>query len=145
MTATTSASHSTWLRGLAAIIVGLLVGGVVNMAIVTFGPALIPPPAGVDPTNAESLAGAMHLFEPRHFVMPFFAHALGTLAGALVAWLIAVSHKAKFAYAIGVIFLCGGIAACFMIPAPLWFMALDLILAYLPMAWLATRIGARMR
>lgn len=133
------------LRNILAIIVGLLVGGVVNMAIVTFGPALIPPPAGVDPTNAESLAGAMHLFEPRHFVMPFLAHALGTLAGALVAWLIAASHKAKFAYAIGVIFLCGGIAACFMIPAPLWFMALDLILAYLPMAWLATRIGARMR
>lgn len=133
------------LRNILAIIVGLLVGGVVNMAIVTFGPALIPPPAGVDPTNAESLAGAMHLFEPRHFVMPFLAHALGTLAGALVAWLIAASHKAKFAYAIGVIFLCGGIAACFMIPAPLWFMALDLILAYLPMAWLSTRIGARMR
>lgn len=133
------------LRNILAIIVGLLVGGVVNMAIVTFGPALIPPPAGVDPTNAESLAGAMHLFEPRHFVMPFLAHALGTLAGALVAWLIAASHKAKFAYAIGVIFLCGGIAACFMIPAPLWFMVLDLILAYLPMAWLATRIGARMR
>ena len=133
------------LRNILAIVAGLAVGSVVNMAIVTLGPALIPPPAGVDPTNAESLAGAMHLFQPRHFVMPFLAHALGTLAGALVAWLIAASHKAKFAYAIGVIFLCGGIAACFMLPTPAWFMALDLVVAYLPMAWLATRIGARMR
>ena len=133
------------LRNILAIIVGLLVGSVVNMSIVTLGPALIPPPAGVDPTNAQSLAGAMHLFEPRHFVMPFLAHALGTLAGALAAWFIAASHKANFAYAIGVVFLCGGIAACFMIPAPAWFMALDLIVAYLPMAWLATWIGARLR
>lgn len=133
------------LRNILAILAGLLVGGIVNMAIVTLGPALIPPPAGVDVTNAESLAGAMHLFEPRHFAMPFLAHALGTLAGALAAWLIAAGHKARFAYAIGAIFLCGGIAACFMIPAPAWFMALDLIVAYLPMAWLATRLGAWLR
>ena len=31
-----------------------------------------------------------------------------------------------------------------MIPAPTWFKALDLLVAYLPMAWLATQIGARL-
>jgi hypothetical protein len=30
-----------------------------------------------------------------------------------------------------------------MIPAPAWFIALDLVVAYLPMAWLATRVGNR--
>lgn len=39
--------------------------------------------------------------------------------------------------------LAGGVAAGFMIPAPAWFIALDWLAAYLPMAWLATRIGAR--
>ena len=39
--------------------------------------------------------------------------------------------------------LIGGIAACFMIPAPAWFMALDLLVAYLPMAWLAIRLGKK--
>ena len=29
------------------------------------------------------------------------------------------------------------------IPAPAWFVALDLCAAYLPMAWVGTRIGAR--
>lgn len=132
------------LRNVLAVVVGLVIGGVVNMAIVGLGPALIPPPAGVDVTKPESLAAAMHLFEPRHFVMPFLAHALGTLVGALVAYLIAASHKARFAYAISVVFLCGGIAACFMIPAPIWFIALDLLVAYLPMAWLAGWLGARL-
>jgi hypothetical protein len=32
-----------------------------------------------------------------------------------------------------------------MIPAPSWFIALDLLAAYLPMAWLGVRIGARMK
>jgi len=40
--------------------------------------------------------------------------------------------------------LVGGIAACFMIPAPAWFMAADLLLAYLPMVWLAIKAGQRM-
>jgi hypothetical protein len=32
-----------------------------------------------------------------------------------------------------------------MIPAPAWFIALDLIVAYLPMAWLAVRVGTRLK
>lgn len=132
------------LRNVLAIIAGVAIGGGVNMALVTLGPSLIPPPDGVDVTTAEGLRNAMHLLEPRHFVMPFLAHALGTLVGALVAYLIAATRKVQMAYVIGVVFLCGGVAASFMIPAPAWFIALDLLAAYLPMAWLGTRIGARL-
>ena len=133
------------LRNALALIAGLVLGGAANMALVTIGPSLIPPPAGVDVTNAESLAKGIHLFEPRHFVMPFLAHAVGTLVGALAAYLLAATHRAPIAWAIGAVFLCGGVAASFMIPAPAWFIALDLLVAYLPMAWLAIRIGARIR
>ena len=77
--------------------------------------------------------------------MPFLAHAVGTLAGALAAYLIAATYRAQIAYVIGAVFLCGGVAASFMIPAPAWFIALDLLAAYLPMAWLSIQIGARMR
>jgi len=76
--------------------------------------------------------------------MPFLAHAPGTLAGALGGCLIAVTHRLPIALAIGVLFLCGGVAASFMIPAPAWFIALDLPLAYIPMAWLGARLGARL-
>ena len=41
--------------------------------------------------------------------------------------------------------LCGGVAASFMIPAPAWFIALDLLAAYLPMAWLAILVGTRIK
>jgi hypothetical protein len=133
------------LRNVVAILAGIAIGGGVNMALITLSPSLIPPPAGVDVNSAESLSKAMHLFEPRHFIMPFLAHAIGTLAGALAAYLIAASYKAQIAYVIGAVFLCGGVAASFMIPAPTWFIALDLLAAYLPMAWLGIQIGARMK
>ena len=133
------------LRNVLAVIAGLVIGGVVNMALVTISPMIVPLPAGVDLNNPESISRAINLFEPRHFIMPFLAHALGTLTGALAAYLIAASYKARFAYVIGILFLCGGVAASFMIPAPTWFIALDLLVAYLPMAWLATQIGARIQ
>jgi len=133
------------LRNVLAVLAGIAIGSGVNMALITLSPSLIPPPAGVDVSNAESLSRAIHLFEPRHFMMPFLAHAVGTLAGALAAYLIAASHQARIAYVIGVFFLCGGIAASFMIPAPTWFIALDLLAAYLPMAWLGIQVGNRVK
>ena len=89
------------LRNVLAVLAGIVVGSAANMALILLSPSLIAPPAGVDVATAEGLSQGMHLFEPRHFVMPFFAHALGTFAGALVAYLIAASHKRAFAYAIG--------------------------------------------
>lgn len=133
------------LRNVLAVLAGLVIGGVVNMGLIMLSPSIIPPPAGVDVSNPESLAGSIHLFEPRHFVMPFLAHALGTLAGSLVAYLVAASYRTQLAWLIGIVTLCGGVAASFMIPAPAWFKVLDLVAAYLPMAWLATRIGSAMK
>lgn len=133
------------LRNVLAVVAGIVIGSVVNMALIFIGPSLIPPPAGVDVNTAEGLAAGIHLFEPRHFVTPFLAHAVGTFAGALVAYLVAVNHKKRFAIGLAIFFLCGGIAASFMVPAPAWFIAADLLLAYLPMGWAAAWVGGRMR
>jgi hypothetical protein len=129
------------LRNILGVIAGLIVGSIVNMALVTIGPMVIPPPAGADLTTMEGLQAAMPAFETKHFVFPFLAHALGTLVGALVACLIAASHKMTIALVLGVLFLLGGIAAAYMFPAPLWFEALDLIVAYIPMALLGAKLG----
>ena len=102
------------LRNVIALIAGFVLGGGVNMAIIMLSPFVIAPPAGVDVGNARSLAAAVHRFEPRHFVMPFLAHALGSFAGALAAFVIAAGHRARMAWAVGVLFLCGGLAASFI-------------------------------
>jgi hypothetical protein len=133
------------LRNVLAVLAGLVIGSGLNILLITISPMIIPLPAGVDVNNPDSLSKAMHLFEPRHFIMPFLAHAVGSLVGTLAAYLIAASYKTYIAFVVGALFLCGGVAASFMIPAPAWFIALDLLAAYLPMAWLGTKIGARMK
>jgi hypothetical protein len=127
------------LRNIAAVLLGIVIGSVINMSLIMVSGKVIPPPAGADVTTMEGLKASMHLFEPQHFLFPFLAHALGTLAGAAVAATIAASRKVACAFVVGAFFLVGGIASVFMLPAPLWFNAVDLILAYLPMAWLGSR------
>ena len=46
----------------------------------------------------------------------------------------------KLAMVIGVFFLLGGIYASYLIPAPTWFMALDIIVAYIPMAYFGGKL-----
>jgi hypothetical protein len=46
----------------------------------------------------------------------------------------------RYAFGIGGWNLFGGIMAATMIPAPLWFILVDLILAYIPMAYLAGKL-----
>lgn len=130
------------LRNIIAVIVGIVVGGLVNFALVAVSAFAIPPPAGVDPTNMESLQASIHLFEAKHFIFPFLAHALGTLVGAAVAAMIAASHKMTIALGLGAFYLLGGIIAATMIPAPMWFIILDLVVAYIPMAWIGGKLGS---
>jgi len=129
------------LRNILAVIAGIFIGGMVNMGLIMLSPNLIPLPEGVNPADPESLKANMHLFETRHFVMPFLAHALGTLVGALVAALIASTHKMKMALIIGGVFLFGGLMMVFQVPSPMWFNILDLVAAYFPMAWLGGNLG----
>lgn len=125
------------LRNTLAVVAGIICGSVVNMGLVMVGVNIIPPPPGVDVTSPEALQATMHLFEPKHFLFPFLAHAIGTLVGALTAAQLAASRKCTMALIIGVFYLIGGVANAWMISPPVWFVITDLAFAYLPMAWLA--------
>lgn len=131
------------LKNILAVVLALVLGGSVNMGLIMVSGSIIPPPEGIDPTNMESLKASMHLFEAKHFIFPFLAHALGTLVGAFIAAKVASSRKMTFALVIGGFFMLGGITNAFLLPAPIWFIALDIVLAYLPMAWLGGKLGTK--
>jgi len=131
------------LRNILALVAGLIIGSLVNMGLINTGPMLIPPPEGADITTYEGLKSTMHLFQPKHFLFPFLAHALGTLVGAFLAAKIAASKQRLFAFVIGGLFFIGGLMNVMMLPSPLWYTLVDLLLAYMPMAWLGARMAKR--
>ena len=129
------------LRNILAVIAGIIAGWIVNMGIIVVSDQIIAPPPGVNVADMESLKANIDAFSPRHFIFPFLAHALGTFVGAYTTARLATSHNMKFALGIGVFFLLGGIAAVVMIGGPLWFNILDIVAAYIPMAWLGGKMA----
>ncbi len=125
------------IKNILAVLAGIVIGSSVNMGIILISGSIIAPPDGADVTTTEGLKASIHLFQPKHFIFPFLAHALGTFVGAFVAALLAETHKMKLALSIGVFFLLGGIASVFMLPSPTWFTIVDLVGAYIPMAYFA--------
>jgi hypothetical protein len=122
----------------------IILGGLANSAIVTISPYIFPLPEGVDVKNIKSIADNISLYEPKHFLMPYLAHAIGTLVAAYFVSRFAVSHRFKLAMLCGVLFLIGGIMAVKMIPnSPVWFNTLDLVTAYIPMAWIGYKLGSK--
>jgi hypothetical protein len=124
------------LRNILAVVAGIFIGGLVNMGIINISGWVIPPPEGAITTTLEGLKESLHLFEPKHFIMPFLAHALGTFVGALITAFIVLKRKMRFAMVIGIFYLIGGAMNILMLPSPILFSIIDLSLAYIPMAYL---------
>lgn len=123
------------------LIIGIVVGMIVNMGIITISGSIIPFPEGYNATDLDSMKTSFHLLETKHFIMPWFAHALGTLVGAIVVTKMAKSQQLIFSILIGCLFLAGGIMMIMELPSPTWFNIVDLGFAYIPMAWLGFRLA----
>lgn len=129
------------LRNILAILGGVLAGGFLNMGIILISGKIIPPPEGADLTTMEGITAAMPMMEAKHFLMPFLAHALGTLLAAFIAAKFVSKRQMIVAISIGIWFMIGGIMNMFMLPSPMWFNLADGIAAYIPMAYLGARFA----
>jgi len=126
------------------LLAGAFVGSLANTGLILAGSAVLPAPDGVDVNDVTSIDANIARYSTAQLLVPFVAHAVGTLVGA---WLAArVARRGGMAGLasglVGALFLAGGIYAVSLIPsAPLWFDALDLLGAYIPMAWLGHHLA----
>ena len=128
------------LKNILAVVLGWLGGSAINMGLIKAGQKVFPID-GIDPNNMEAFAEVLPTLGSEYFIFPFLAHALGTLVGAIIAGYIAANHKMKFSLGIGGLFLLGGIVVNYMLPGPTWFAVVDIIFAYIPMAWIGGKIA----
>ena len=122
------------IKNILAIFGGVVIGMVVNMGLIITGNQLIPFEEGMNPMNAMN-------WEIKYFIFPFLGHTIGTSSGAFITSKFSASYHMLFAMCIGIFFLIGGISMVFILPAPIWFIVIDLVFAYLPMGWLGWKIS----
>lgn len=123
---------------------GLFLGSMVNMATLVLGTKLF----GLDgidvsdPSSFQSVYSNANL-PFKYFLVPLLAHAFGTFVGALFVTRFVPVKQIVWPMIIGLFFLMGGYLNLKTIPHPDWFMYVDLICCYIPMAMLGYWLGKK--
>ena len=117
------------IKNIIFLILGIIIGSIVNMGLIVTGGYIFPFPDNanlMDATNWKII----------YFLFPFLAHSIGTLVGAFSASKLSKNYHIIIPLTVGIYFLAGGIFMITILPAPLWFICLDLIISYIPMSLL---------
>ena len=122
------------LKNIGIIVVGIIIGMIINMGIIILGATIVPMTQNFEPMNAIN-------WDLKYFIFPFLAHALGTLSGSFVASRLSKNHHITIPLIVGLYFLSGGVYMVTILPAPTWFICLDLIISYIPMAILGWNLN----
>ena len=122
------------LKNIAIVLLGIIFGMIVNIGLIILGGTIFPPPENFEPMNAIN-------WDLKYFIFPFLAHSIGTLSGALIVSKLSKKSSIILPLIVGLYFLFGGIYMITILPAPMWFVLLYVILNYIPMALLRCKIS----
>ena len=127
------------IRNILAVILGIIVGMIFNMAVVILNTAVLyPVPEGYDWNDSEMVADYFAGLPVTAFLIVIVAHIGQAFFGGLVAAAISRNAAMVVAMIVGVFTLIGGVLNMMMIPNPAW-MWIEMPL-YLLAAYLAARI-----
>ena len=122
------------LTNIGIIILGIIIGMILNMGLIILGGIIFTPTENIEPMNAIN-------WDLKYFIFPFLAHSVGTLSGSFLVSKLSRNSNIIFPLIVGLYFLSGGIYMVTILPVPMWFVFLDLIVCYIPMSLIGWRIS----
>ncbi len=120
-------------KRIGAVVAGLLAGFLVVGLIEGVSSWIYPPPQGLDFSDREALRAFVAGLPLGAFALVLVAHLAGPFAGAFTCGVIVRDPWLTGSLIIGGVFLLGGLVNLFLLPHPVWFAILDVLL-YLPAA-----------
>ena len=121
-------------KNIGIVILGIIIGMIVNMGLIIGGGIIVPMSETINSMNAIN-------WDFKYFIFPFLAHSIGTLSGAFIVSKISRNSHIIMPLIVGFYFLSGGLYMVTILPAPTWFISLDIILCYIPMALFGWKIS----
>lgn len=114
------------VRGLLAVVAGVVIGGLVVGITESLGHALFPPPPGFDPNNPADLARLWDVIPLPSKLMVVAAWFLGALAGACAA--IIIARRVLPAWTVGLVIGALGLWTTQLFPHPPWMVVAAVVL-----------------
>ena len=126
-----------------SVLAGIIGGGMIILLVEKLGHTVYPPPPDFDYKDVEALRLLIENAPLGALLFVVLAWALGSLAGGLIAALIAVEDKTKQALFVGGILMVLGVINMMSIPHPVW-MQIAGLTVYLPFAYWGGTLGSKM-
>lgn len=123
-----------------AVIVGVIIGGLIIYGIESINMVRYPWPENLSMEDKEAFAEYVSSLPVDAFITVIIAHLIGSFVAGFVCSKITPSRKLLLGTICGMFFLVGGIMNLVMIPHPLWFMVIDLMI-FVPFAWLGAKLA----
>lgn len=130
---------SPTMRGVVAVILGLLLAFAITFAVEAVNARIYPPPPGVDLANPESVKAMMAVMPRAALIVVLVGWLVSVLAGtALAAWIARPAGWPPLT--VGILLLAAAVMNMYVIPHPAWFWVVGV--AIYPVAtWLGARLG----
>ena len=130
-------------RNVGAVILGMIVGSMANMAIVMLNFQLFPMPEGMDQNDPAAMADYISGLPTAAFLVAIVAHMAQAGLGGWVAARLGASRPLMLALIVATLTLVGGVANMLMIGGPTW-MWVEVPL-YLVVGWGVGTLEAKRR
>lgn len=127
------------MRGVLAVIAGLLAGIIIIMFGEMFSHFLFPPSRPIDFNDKETVKNLMQHMPLIAWIMVLLSWSFGAFGGGIVATLVANEKKQRLAIIVGVILMLVGIINMLRIVSPLWFWIVGLLI-FIPSAWMGNKL-----
>jgi len=132
------------LRNIAGVVLGLVLGSVANMGLISLNASLFPLPAGVGMEDQEAFKAYIASLPAAGFLLPFLAHFTQVLVGGIVASKVGRAAPAILVGIIGALTVLGTVMTNLSIQPPVWTWFVELAL-YVPVIWGTILLGTRLR
>jgi hypothetical protein len=114
------------MRRVFGVIVGFVVAFLCVQGAELFVHLLYPPPLGADLHNSATLKAFVATLPPGAFLLVLAGWLAGTLIGTFLA--AKIGRSPVPAYIVGALLLAGGVGNAVMLPQPVWFDAVALLI-----------------
>lgn len=131
------------LRNVGAVIAGMLVGSVVNMALILVNFKLFAAPDSMSFSDEAAMVEFIGTLPPHAFILPMVAHLGQAFVGGWIAARLGTDQPMRLALFVGALSMVGGLMNMAQIPHPIW-MWIEVPL-YIVVAWAAGTLEVRRR
>jgi len=130
------------LRNVLAALAGFIVALLVIAGVQYISSILFPMPEGIDLQSAEEIRQWVETLPIAALFLVLLSYALGSFLGGMAIGIIAKNKAVAIAIGVGILLTLAGISNLLVIPHPLWFTVINLVL-YVPLTIFGAKTAVR--